>query len=84
MYKSVKKTVDENNNFNGYKILTLNDEITFVPNKVNNKDYQDILEWEKIEGNTNNILYEINNPILLRIYKNELIIKKDQNGNNLK
>ena len=52
MYKSVKKTVDENNNFNGYKILTLNDEITFVPNKVNNKDYQDILEWEKIEGNT--------------------------------
>tara|TARA_R100000234_G_scaffold111814_1_gene85062 strand:+ start:366 stop:539 length:174 start_codon:yes stop_codon:yes gene_type:complete len=52
MYKSVKKTVDHNNNLNGYKIVTLNDEITFVPNKVNNKDYQDILEWEKIEGNT--------------------------------
>lgn len=54
-------------------LILNNDESNISVNNINTK---------KIESNSNNILYEINNPILLRIYKNELIIKKDLNGNN--
>ena len=52
MYKSVKKTLDIKDNHNGYKVITNSDVVQFVPLKEDNTDYQNILEWEKIDGNT--------------------------------
>ena len=52
MYKSVKKTLDIKDNHNGYKVVTDNDIVQFVPLNEDNSDYQNVLEWEKIDGNT--------------------------------
>ena len=52
MYKSVKKTLDIQDKHTGYRIVTDNDIVQFVPLKEDNTDYQNILEWEKIDGNT--------------------------------
>ena len=52
MYKSVKKTLDIQDKHNGYRVVTDNDIVQFVPLKEDNTDYQNILEWEKIDGNT--------------------------------
>ena len=52
MYKSVKKTLDFKDNHNGYRVVTDNDIVQFVPLKQENTDYQNILEREKIDGNT--------------------------------
>ena len=51
MYKVVKKTLDFKDNHNGYRVVTDNDIVQFVPLKEDNTDYQNILEWEKIDGN---------------------------------
>ena len=52
MYKSVKKTLDIQDKHKGYKVVTDNDIVQFVPLNEDNSDYQNVLEWEKIEGNT--------------------------------
>jgi glutamate formiminotransferase len=52
MYKSVKKTLDIQDKHNGYRVITNSDVVQFVPLKEDNTDYQNILEWEKIDGNT--------------------------------
>ena len=36
----------------GYLIIDINDKRSSVPIAPGNVDYQNILEWEKIEGNT--------------------------------
>ena len=51
MYIVVKKTLDFKDNHNGYRVVTDNDIVQFVPLKEDNTDYQNILEWEKIDGN---------------------------------
>ena len=55
MFKKVKKinyTNDEGQtSVRTYKVTTANDEILFVPVNNKNTDYQNILEWEKIDGN---------------------------------
>ena len=35
-----------------YKVTELNDNIIYVPTDPANRDYQNIFEWEKIDGNT--------------------------------
>ena len=52
MYKLVKKTLDFKDKHNGYKVVTDNDIVQFVPLNEDNSDYQNVLEWEKIDGNT--------------------------------
>jgi len=56
MFKKVKKinyTNDEGQtSLKTYKVTTGDDKILFVPLKEENTDYQKILEWEKIDGNT--------------------------------
>ena len=52
MYKSVKKTLDIQDKHNGYRVITNSDVVQFVPLKEDNTDYQNILEWEQIAGNT--------------------------------
>ena len=56
MIKKVKKinnTNDEGQIYLGtYKITTINDEILYIPLNASNRHYQEILEWEKIDGNT--------------------------------
>ena len=52
MYKSVKKTLDEQNNLNGYKVVTNDDVTSYVPISESNRHYQAIQEWSKIDGNT--------------------------------
>ena len=52
MYKLVKKTLDFKDKHNGYRVVTDDDIVQFVPLKEDNADYQNILEWEKIDGNT--------------------------------
>jgi len=56
MFKKVKKinyTNDEGQtSLKTYKVTTADDKILFVPLKEENTDYQKILEWEKIDGNT--------------------------------
>ena len=50
-YKTVEKQYSDSNVFSNYKV-TLNDgTILYVPPEEANTDYQNILEWEKIEGN---------------------------------
>ena len=51
MYKSVKKTLDEQNNLNGYKVVTNDDVTSYVPISESNRHYQAIQEWVA-EGNT--------------------------------
>ena len=54
--KSVKKWKNAYGDEISYKVTTNNDVIWYVPWKsvdaAGNTDYQDVLEWEKIEGNT--------------------------------
>ena len=37
---------------NTLKVTDTNDKVYFVPKVNANLDYQDVLEWEKIDGNT--------------------------------
>ena len=50
MYKSVKKTLDEQNNLNGYKVVTNDDVTSYVPISESNRHYIAIQEWVA-EGN---------------------------------
>ena len=51
--KSVKKKNDfVTGELCSYKVTQLDDNIIYVPTDPANMDYQDILEWEKIDGNT--------------------------------
>ena len=51
--KSVKKQKDQfNNETNVLYVITKDDVVTFVPTDQLNKDYQAILEWAKIDGNS--------------------------------
>ena len=56
MFKKVKKINDTNDegqtSVRTYKVTTADDKILFVPLKSENRHYQEILEWEKIDGNT--------------------------------
>ena len=52
-----KKVEEKKNDFMtgalcAYRVTQLNDNITYVPTDPANTDYQNILEWEKIDGNT--------------------------------
>ena len=49
MFNSVEKIYIENNQF-CFKVITDN-ETLFVPNNPDNRHYQEIEEWAKIEGN---------------------------------
>ena len=49
MFISVEKIYIENNQF-CFKVITDN-ETLFVPNNPDNRHYQEIQEWAKIEGN---------------------------------
>ena len=50
--KSVKKKNDfMTGKLCAYKVTELNDNIIYVPTDPANRDYQNIFEWEKIEGN---------------------------------
>ena len=49
MFNSVEKIYIENNQF-CFKVITDN-ETLFVPNNPDNRHYQEIQEWAKIEGN---------------------------------
>ena len=51
--KSAKKTNEQfGNEANILYVVTEEDVITFVPTDQLNTDYQAILEWAKIDGNT--------------------------------
>tara|TARA_R100000664_G_C2706198_1_gene104690 strand:+ start:671 stop:850 length:180 start_codon:yes stop_codon:yes gene_type:complete len=51
--KSVKKKNDfMTGKLCAYKVTELNDNIIYVPTDPANRDYQNIFEWEKIDGNT--------------------------------
>ena len=56
MFKKVKKinytNDEEQTSVRTYKVTTADDEILFVPLKSENRHYQAVLEWEKIDGNT--------------------------------
>jgi hypothetical protein len=54
MINTVKKMNDAlTNEFSGYFVTLKNSDAEMcVPLDSNNTDYQNILEWEKIEGNT--------------------------------
>ena len=52
--ETVTKVYDQLDNsvFIGYRVTnSQNNQVTFVPNSVNNTDYQAIQEWAAIEGN---------------------------------
>lgn len=52
--ETVTKVYDQIDNsvFIGYRVTnSQNNQVTFVPNSVNNTDYQAIQEWANIEGN---------------------------------
>ena len=51
--ETVTKVYEEEfNRFIGYRVTnSKNDQVTFVPNNVENTDYQAIQEWAAIEGN---------------------------------
>lgn len=51
MIVNVEKTYNLKNDFAGYKITLSDDKEWFVPLDPDNKDYQAIQEWAKIEGN---------------------------------
>ena len=50
-FTSVTKVYYETNNHTGYEIVE-NSVTSFVPKDDGNKDYQDILAWEQVDGNT--------------------------------
>ena len=51
--KSVKKQKDQfGNESNMLYVITKDDIVTFVPTDQLNTDYQAILEWVKIDGNS--------------------------------
>jgi murein L,D-transpeptidase YafK len=51
--KSVKKLANDGEQGDNMLILTdKQDNKLFVPKDEDNRHYQDILEWEKIDGNT--------------------------------
>jgi len=51
--KSVKKQKDQfGNESNMLYVITKDDVVTFVPTDQLNMDYQAILEWVKIDGNS--------------------------------
>ena len=53
--KSVKKMVmpeDGTTETNTLKVTDTNDKVYFVPKVNANLDYQNVLEWEKLDGNT--------------------------------
>jgi len=51
--KSVKKQKDQfGNESNMLYVITKDDIVTFVPTDQLNMDYQAILEWVKIDGNS--------------------------------
>lgn len=50
MIDTVEKIYRENNKF-CFKIVTTNNEIKWVPNNLENTDYQAIQEWAAIDGN---------------------------------
>ena len=56
MYKedivSVKKIEDDNSVLLSYQVVWNTNINTFVPNDVNNSDYQTVQEWAAIDGNT--------------------------------
>tara|TARA_R110002110_G_C12878154_1_gene662440 strand:- start:74 stop:259 length:186 start_codon:yes stop_codon:yes gene_type:complete len=56
MYKedivSVKKIEDGNGVLLSYQVVWNTNINTFVPNDVNNSDYQTVQEWAAIDGNT--------------------------------
>ena len=53
MINTVKKIkIDGNSNKICFKVTMSDGEVRFVPNASDNTDYQNILEWEKIDGNT--------------------------------
>ena len=49
---SVKKVEDDNSVVLSYEVVWDTDKVTFVPKATDNTDYQTILEWEAIDGNT--------------------------------
>jgi hypothetical protein len=52
MINTVEKMYDPiSGSFDNYKIILTNGKILFVPHNEENKDYQAIQEWVKIEGN---------------------------------
>lgn len=55
MFKKVKKINKVNDegqsSLGSYELTMFNDEIFYVPLKTENTHYQQILEWEKIDGN---------------------------------
>jgi hypothetical protein len=52
MINTVEKMYDPiSGSFDNYKITLTNGKILFVPHNEENKDYQAIQEWAKIEGN---------------------------------
>jgi len=55
MFKKVKKINKVNDegqsSLGSYELTMFNDEIFYVPLKTGNTHYQQILEWEKIDGN---------------------------------
>ena len=48
----LKIYIDGNKNKFCFKVTMSDGEVRFVPNASDNTDYQNILEWEKIDGNT--------------------------------
>jgi len=51
MIQSVEKSYGVYNEFNSYKVIFVDGEISFVPLDEENRHYQEILEWVA-EGNT--------------------------------
>tara|TARA_S200002703_G_scaffold29501_1_gene25372 strand:- start:21 stop:206 length:186 start_codon:yes stop_codon:yes gene_type:complete len=49
---SVKKIEDDNSVLLSYQVVWNTNINTFVPNDVNNSDYQTVQEWAAIDGNT--------------------------------
>ena len=49
---SVKKIEDGNSVLLSYQVVWNTNINTFVPNDVNNSDYQTVQEWAAIDGNT--------------------------------
>tara|TARA_E500000305_G_scaffold29842_1_gene22799 strand:+ start:1296 stop:1475 length:180 start_codon:yes stop_codon:yes gene_type:complete len=51
--KLVKKINDiRTDSLGGYQVTTIDDKIWSVPLDPNNKNYNEVIEWEKIDGNT--------------------------------
>ena len=52
MIQTVEKQYDRDNVSFVYKITMADNKVVFVPHNEENRHYQEILEWLKIDGNT--------------------------------